>query len=133
MKIVLEHSLYVMLLVGCGIALLIMLYALLRRIQREDSSATRAAAICRAQSARTQGDPSLAEADRLLARITARAVANGGPDAAGQVVAIQAELTQIQQRCASDLATRARLELLRLRIDRLGTTLRGDARALESN
>jgi hypothetical protein len=132
MKIVLEHSLYIMLFVGCGVVLLAVLFSLLQRIRREDSSASREAALCRARSARTQGDPSLAEADRLLARITARAVANGGPDAAGQVVAIQAELTQIQQRCSSDLATRARLELLRLRVDRLGTTLRGESRALQS-
>jgi hypothetical protein len=79
---------------------------------------------------RSQADQALAEADLLLARMAARA---GGcaEDPASQLVIIQAELAQIQQRCGADQAVRKRFEVLRSRIDHLGTSLRTNARAAE--
>jgi hypothetical protein len=103
---------------------------LVRRVRSEDRIADLEAALCREQSARSQADQALAEADLLLARMAARA-SGECPDPAGQLVIIQAELTQIQQRCAADQGVRNRLELLRSRLDRLGHSLRRDARAAE--
>jgi hypothetical protein len=113
-------------LLGMGL-LLAMLY---RRVHSEDRIADLEAALCREQSARSQADHALAEADLLLARLAARATGDC-PDPAGQLVIIQAELSQIQQRCGADQGTRNRLELLRSRLDRLGNSLRRDARAPE--
>jgi hypothetical protein len=113
-------------LLGMGL-LLAMLY---RRVHSEDRIADLEAALCREQSARSQADHALAEADLLLARLAARA-SGDCPDPAGQLVIIQAELSQIQQRCGADQGTRNRLELLRSRLDRLGNSLRRDARAPE--
>jgi hypothetical protein len=116
-----------LLLLGMGI-LLVMLS---RRVHSEDRLAGLEAALCREQSARGQADQALAEADLLLARMTARANGDCSGDPAGQLVIIQAELTQIQQRCGADQAIRTRFELLRSRLDRLGNSLRRDARAAE--
>ena len=116
-----------LLLLGMGI-LLVMLS---RRVHSEDRLAGLEAALCREQSARSQADQALAEADLLLARMTARANGDCSGDPAGQLVIIQAELTQIQQRCGADQAIRTRFELLRSRLDRLGNSLRSDARAAE--
>ena len=116
-----------LLLLGMGI-LLVMLS---RRVRSEDRLAGLEAALCREQSARSQADQALAEADLLLARMTARANGDCSGDPAGQLVIIQAELTQIQQRCGADQAIRTRFELLRSRLDRLGNSLRNDARAPE--
>jgi hypothetical protein len=116
-----------LLLLGMGI-----LFALLcRRVRSEDRLAGLEAALCREQSARSQADQALAEADLLLARMTARATGDCSGDPAGQLVIIQAELTQIQQRCGADQAIRHRFELLRSRLDRLGNSLRSDTRAAE--
>jgi hypothetical protein len=116
-----------LLVLGMGI-----LFALLfRRMRSEDRLAGQEAALCREQSARSQADQALAEADLLLARMTARATGDCAGDPAGQLVIIQAELTQIQQRCGADQAIRHRFELLRSRLDRLGNSLRSDARAAE--
>jgi hypothetical protein len=108
------------------------LFALLfRRVRSEDRIASLEAALCREQSARSQSDQALAEADLLLARMAARANSDCAGDPAGQLVIIQAELTQIQQRCGADQAIRHRLDQLRTRLDRLGTSLRTGARAAE--
>jgi hypothetical protein len=108
------------------------LFALLfRRVRSEDRIAGLEAALCREQSARSQSDHALAEADLLLARMAARANGDCAGDPAGQLVIIQAELTQIQQRCGADQAIRPRLELLRTRLDRLGNSIRTVARAAE--
>jgi hypothetical protein len=108
------------------------LFALLfRRVRSEDRIAGLEAALCREQSARSQADHALEEADLLLARMAARANGDCAGDPAGQLVIIQAELTQLQQRCGADQAIRHRLELLRSRLDRLGASLRTDARAAE--
>lgn len=116
-----------LLLLGVGV-----LFAVLyRRVRSEDRIADLEAALCREQSARSQADQALAEADLLLARLAARASGDCAGDPAGQLVIIQAELTQIQQRCGADQAIRNRLALLRSRLDRLGNSLRGDARATE--
>jgi hypothetical protein len=104
---------------------------LFRRMRSEDRLAGLEAALCREQSARSQADQALAEADLLLARMTARATGDCSGDPAGQLVIIQVELTQIQQRCGADQAIRNRFELLRSRLDRLGNSLRSDARAAE--
>jgi hypothetical protein len=109
----------------------ILLVMLSRRVHSEDRLAGLEAALCREQSARSQADQALAEADLLLARMTARANGDCSGDPAGQLVIIQAELTQIQQRCGADQAIRTRFELLRSRLDRLGNSLRSDARAAE--
>jgi hypothetical protein len=116
-------------LVGLGLATLFAL--LFRRVRSEDRLAGLEAALCREQSARSQADEALAEADLLLARTAARANGDCSGDPAGQLVVIQAELTQLQQRCGADQAIRYRLELLRSRLDRLGTSLRTEARAIE--
>lgn len=116
-----------LLLLGMGI-----LFAMLcRRVRSEDRLAGLEAALCREQSVRSQADQALAEADLLLARMTARANGDCTGDPAGQLVIIQAELTQIQQRCGADQAIRRRFELLRSRLDRLGNSLRSDTRAAE--
>ncbi|MFC5547059.1 hypothetical protein [Massilia aerilata] len=115
------------LLLGMGI-LFTMLF---RRVHSEDRIADLEAALCREQSARSHADHALAEADLLLARMAARAAGGVATDPAGQLIIIQAELTQIQQRCRADQGTRNRLELLRTRLDRLGTSLRTGARAAE--
>jgi hypothetical protein len=104
---------------------------LLRRVRSEDRVATLEAALCREQTARSQADHALAEADLLLARMAARAAGDCTGDPFGQLVVIQAELTQIQQRCGADHALRGRLELLRTRLERLGDSLRAPARAAE--
>ncbi|MGJ7917247.1 hypothetical protein ACI48D_17450 [Massilia sp. LXY-6] len=116
-----------LLLLGMGVLFL----TLFRRMRSEDRLAGMEAALCREQSARSQVDQALAEADLLLARMAARAVGDCSGDPAGQLVIIQAELTQIQQRCGADPATRNRFDLLRSRLDRLGNSLRGESRAAE--
>lgn len=105
--------------------------ALFRRVRSEDRIAGLEAALCREESARTRSDQAFAEADLLLARMAARASGDCAGDPEGQLVVIQAELTQIQQRYAADQAIRSRLELLRTRLDRLGTSLRSNSRAAE--
>jgi hypothetical protein len=112
-----------------GIGLLSsMLY---RRVKNEDRIIDLEAALCREQSARSQADLALAEADMLLARLAARASGNCAGDPAGQLIVIQAELTQIQQRCGADHGIRNRLELLRSRLDRLGNSLRAASQTAE--
>jgi hypothetical protein len=115
------------LLLGLGL----LFATLFRRVHSEDRIADLEAALCREQSARSHADHALAEADLLLARMAARANGNYAADPAGQLIIIQAELTQLQQRCRADQATSMRLELLRTRLDRLGTSLRSNARAAE--
>lgn len=105
--------------------------ALFRRVRSEDRIAGLEAALCREESARTRADQAFAETDLLLARMAARASGDCAGDPEGQLVIIQAELTQIQQRCSADQAIRSRLELLRTRLDRLGSSLRSHARAAE--
>jgi hypothetical protein len=114
-------------LLGLGI----LFATLFRRVHTEDRIADLEAALCREQSARSQVDQALAEADLLLARMAARAAGGWAEDPAGQLVIIQAELAQIQQRCGADQAVRKRFEVLRSRIDHLGTSLRTNARAAE--
>jgi hypothetical protein len=117
----------IMLLLGLGA----MFALVLRRVHSEDRITVLEAELCREQSARSQADRALAEADLLLARMAARATGDCAGDPAGQLVVIQAELTQIQQRCGADQAIRGRLELLRSRLDRLGKSLRTGNRAAE--
>jgi hypothetical protein len=113
------------------LGLAVLVTTLFRRVRSEDRIVDLEAALCREQSARSHADQALAEADLLLARMAARAAGAGATDPAGQLVIIQAELTQIQQRCRADQGTRNRLELLRTRLERLGTSLRTGARAAE--
>jgi hypothetical protein len=117
----------VVLLLGLGTVIAL----LFRRVRSEDRIADLEAALCREQSARSQSDDALAEADLLLARLAARANGDCVGDPVGQLVIIQAELTQIQQRCGADQAIRPRLELLRTRLDRLGASIRTGVRAAE--
>ena len=116
-----------LLLLGVGL----MFAALFRRVRSEDRITHLEAALCREQTSRGQSDQALAEADLLLARMAARAAGDCAGDPFGQLVVIQAELTQIQQRCGADAAIRSRLELLRTRLERLGNSLRAEARAAE--
>jgi hypothetical protein len=117
----------VLLLLGLGLGFSI----LFQRVRSEDQIAHLEAALCREQSARSQSDHALAEADLLLARMAARAAGDCAGDPFGQLVVIQAELTHIQQRCGADQAIRSRLELVRTRLERLGDSLRAEARAAE--
>ncbi|MCS0592409.1 hypothetical protein ACFQ09_05605 [Massilia norwichensis] len=115
------------LLLGLGL----LFATLFRRVHSEDRIADLEAALCREQSARSHADQALAEADLLLARMAARASGNLAPDPAGQLIVIQAELAQIQQRCRTDLGTCKQLERLRTRLDHLGASLRNHVRAVE--
>lgn len=106
-------------------------YLLFRRVQKEDRIARLEVALCREQSARTEADHALAEADLLLARLTTRS-RNQLDDPAGQVVAIHAELAQLQRQVASDQPhTALRLELLCRRMERVAASLRHLPRAAE--
>jgi hypothetical protein len=117
-----------LLLLGLGLICSI----LFRRVRSEDQIAHLEAALCREQTARSQSDEALAEADLLLARMAARAAGDCVGDPVGQLVVIQAELAQIQQRCGADQAIRTRLELLRTRLERLGNSMRAEARTAET-
>jgi len=125
----LPHPVHTAALLLLGLGLLFSM--LLRRVRSEDRVADLEAALCREQTARSQADHALAEADLLLARMAARAAGDCAGDPFGQLVVIQAELTHIQQRCGPDQALRGRLESLRTRLERLGNSLRDQARTAE--
>jgi len=113
------------------LGLAVLCSVLLLRVRSEDRIARLEASLCREQTARSQSDQALAEADLLLARMTTRAAGDCATNPVEQLVVIQAELTQIQQRCGDDEVVRSRLELLRNRLERLGNSLRAEARAAE--
>jgi hypothetical protein len=97
---------------------------LFRRVQSEDRVVRLEAALCREQNARSQADHALAEADLLLARLTARSRA-GTADPASQAAAIHAELLVMQRQAEENQSQLAlRLELLCLRVERLTSSLR---------
>src|SRR5205823_4423853 len=98
----------------------LMFSMLFRRVRSEDQLAHHEAALCREQTARSQSDLALVEAELLLARMAARAAGDCPGDAVSQLVIIQAELTQIQHRCGADQALRGRIALLQTRLARLG-------------
>jgi hypothetical protein len=113
------------------VPLAIAFYVLFRRVQSEDRIARLEVALCREQSARTEADHALAEADLLLARLTTRSRGQLD-DPAGQVVVIHAELAQLQRQFASEQPHAAlRLELLCRRVERVAASLRHVPRAAE--
>jgi hypothetical protein len=114
------------------VPLAVAFYVLFRRVQSEDRIARLEVALCREQSARTEADHALAEADLLLARLTTR---SRGllDDPAGQVVVIHAELAQLQRQLAAEQPHAAlRLELLCRRVERVAASLRHVPRAAET-
>jgi hypothetical protein len=116
------------------------LFALLfGRVRSEDRIARLEADLCREQNARSQADQALAEADLLLARLTARApgYADGQEDAApevqliAQLAQVQAELAQIQQHGALDSVCAGRIGRVRDRLEQVARIARNNARAAE--
>jgi hypothetical protein len=113
------------------VPLAVAFFVLFRRVQSEDRIARLEVALCREQSARTEADHALAEADLLLARLTTRARGTMD-DPAGQVVVIHAELSQLQRQLAAEQPHAAlRLELLCRRVERVAASLRHLPRAAE--
>lgn len=107
------------------------LILLLRHVREEDQVASLEAALCREQQARTEADHALAEADLLLARLTAR-TRHGHVDPAAQLATVHAELAQIQRQVGSgDPHLALRIELLSLRVERAVASLRHPGRAAE--
>jgi hypothetical protein len=112
---------------------------LFRRLRSEDRIARLEADLCREQNARSQADQALAEADLLLARLTARVAegANGPHDGApevqliAQLAQVQAELAQIQQHNALDPVCANRIGRARDRLEQAARIARNSARAAE--
>jgi hypothetical protein len=116
------------------------LFALLfGRVRSEDRIARLEADLCREQNARSQADQALAEADLLLARLTARTpgYADGQEDAApevqliAQLAQVQAELAQIQQHGTLDTVCAGRIGRVRDRLEQVARIARNSARAAE--
>jgi hypothetical protein len=105
--------------------------AVFRSVLREDRVTRLEAALCREQGARSQADHALAEADLLLARLAAGSrLQQTNP--AGQMLAINAELTQIQRQLADDQPQLARrLERLCRRLEGATASLRNLPQAAE--
>lgn len=123
------------LLVGGMAALFAVLF---RRVRSEDRIARLEAELCREQNARSQADQALAEADMLLARLTARAPGRDGAAAAApevqliaQLAQVQAELAQIQQHNALDPVCAGRIGRARDRLEQVARIARNTARAAE--
>ena len=110
---------------------------LFRRVRSEDRIARLEADLCREENARSQADQALAEADLLLARLTARTPGQAGDDAArevqliAQLAQVQAELAQIQQHSALDPVCAGRIGRARDRLEQVARTVRNTARAAE--
>jgi hypothetical protein len=103
---------------------------LFRRVRNEDQVAHLEAELCRERNARSQADEALAEADLLLARLSARSIAaTAHDDPLAPLSAIQAELAQIQHSGAVDAAMAARLELLSCRLELVAKLIRSPAGA----
>jgi thiol:disulfide interchange protein len=123
------------LVVGAMAALFAVLF---RRVRSEDRIARLEADLCREQNARSQADQALAEADLLLARLTARASGRADSDDAtpevrliAQLGQVQAELAQIQQHNALDPVCAGRIGRARDRLELVARTVRNTARAAE--
>lgn len=109
---------------------------LFRRVHSEDRIARLEADLCREQNARSQADQALAEADLLLARLTARASgradAQDGAAPEAQLIAqlaqVQAELAQIQQHNALDPVCAGRIGRARDRLEQVARIARNSAR-----
>jgi uncharacterized small protein (DUF1192 family) len=109
------------------------------RLRSEDRIARLEADLCREQNARSQADQALAEADLLLARLTARASGHaiGNEDAApelrliAQLAQVQAELAQIQQHGSLDPVCAGRIGRVRDRLEQVARLARNTARAAE--
>lgn len=122
-------------------AMAVLFAALFRRVRSEDRIARLEADLCREQNARSQADQALAEADLLLARLTARAPGAGEDDGAApevqliaQLAQVQAELAQIQLHGALDPVCAGRIGRARDRLEqvaRIARSNRGTARAAQ--
>ena len=120
-------------------AMAILFAVLFRRVHSEDRIARLEADLCREQNARSQADQALAEADLLLARLTARdaaqlgVAADAAPEALliAQLAQVQAELAQIQQHNTIDPVCAGRIGRARDRLEQVARTVRNTARAAE--
>lgn len=122
--------------VRTGVLLLLGMTALfavlLRRMRTEDRVARLEAELCRARNTRGEADAAMAEADLLLARLGSRGAAgHAATDPVGQLMAIQAELTQLQHSGRVDAHLAARLEQVRCRLDLVARMVRSSARAVQ--
>jgi thiol:disulfide interchange protein len=123
------------LMVGAMAALFAVLF---RRVRSEDRIARLEADLCREQNARSQADQALAEADLLLARLTARTPGLAGSEntppeiqLVAQLAQVQAELAQIQQHTALDPVCAGRIGRARDRLEQVARTVRNTVRAAE--
>jgi hypothetical protein len=113
--------------------------ALCRRVRGEDKAVRTETAQCRQRvahasseaSADMRADAALAEADRLLARISGRAAGGARHDPVGQLGLVQAELMQMQNG-AADPAVAARIDMLRTRLELVARAVRKTARTAEA-
>jgi hypothetical protein len=113
--------------------------ALCRRVRGEDKAVRTEAAQCRQRvahasseaSADMRADAALAEADRLLARISGRAAGGARHDPVGQLGLVQAELMQMQNG-AAEPAVAARIDMLRTRLELVARAVRKTARTAEA-
>lgn len=118
------------------VAAMAALFAVLfRRVRSEDRIARLEADLCREQNARSQADQALAEADLLLARLTARSGARADATPEAQLIAqlahIQAELAQVQQHSGLEPGCAGRIERARNRLEQVARMVRTTARAAE--
>jgi hypothetical protein len=120
-------------------AMAVLFTILFRRVRSEDRIARLEADLCREQNARSQADQALAEADLLLARLTARAPGRAGEQEdlgpemqlIAQLAQVQAELAQIQQHNALDPVCAGRIGRARDRLEQVARIARCAARAAE--
>jgi hypothetical protein len=115
-----------------------------QRLRSEDRIVRLEADLCREQSARSQADHALAEADLLLARLTVRPGRRHAHQAdlaqaeapehqvMAQLTQIQAELAQLQQRVKLDAGCAGRLESARIRLEQVARMVRNAVRAAEA-
>lgn len=113
-------------------AIAALLGTLYRRMRSEDRVLRLEADLCRERGARSRADEALAEADRLLTRLSGGGAASLRQDPVGQLGLVQAELMQMQNG-AADPAAAARIDMLRTRLELVARAVRQSARTAEAD
>lgn len=114
------------------VAIAALLGTLYRRMRSEDRVLRLEADLCRERGARSRADEALAEADRLLTRLSGGNGATLRQDPVGQLGLVQAELMQMQNG-AADPAAAARIDMLRTRLELVARAVRQSARTAETD